>query len=587
MSSSFGSPTASVNATLSTASLASLASGNHTIYVHGQDSAGNWGSFNHITLNLDKTGPATSALSLSPNPTRGNVNVALSASASDTASGGSNIAAGEYTIDGGAAQSMAVNPSGAQVASLTATIPAATVNALSEGTHIVSVRSHDSLGNWGALATINLVVDKTGPGTSNIVAVPNPTNGAIGFNSSTPAVRVTATFADALSNVSAGEGFIDTVGANGTGIVFLPSDGQFNNQTENGYVNIPLTTINALPVGNHTIYVHGKDAAGNWGATSSIVILIDKAAPTFASISLAPNPTNGAPTVTLTVNGAADTGGAGVAGGEYWICPTTCTSPAPGFGTQFSGTTASIPVSSLATGSYTVSARIRDAAGNWSTGTNGIRSATLTVWADAIFSDGFESGNTNAWSSRSTNSTGRLNVMTGAAMVGTYGLQAAGNNTNYVQFNFGTAAVPAAPTYDARFYFRSNGNNSSGKDIFSAATSSSFGTTLFRVRYRLNGTTPQVQIVLGTGTSATWTNINAGTDNNVIEVVWQAAGGPGPNPGTLQLIVNGVVAQTLTTTSTGSVGAVRLGSVTSTGNSTAMYFDAFVSKRQTSPLVGP
>ena len=58
----------------------------------------------------------------------------------------------------------------------------------------------------------------------------------------------------------------------------------------------------------------------------------------------------------------------------------------------------------------------------------------------------------------------------GAALVGTHGMQAQGNNTNYVQYNFGTAAKPATATYDARFYFRPNGNTSAGKDIFVAAT---------------------------------------------------------------------------------------------------------------------
>ena len=43
MTGPFGSPTASVSATLSTAQLATLSSGNHTIYVHGQDANG-WGA---------------------------------------------------------------------------------------------------------------------------------------------------------------------------------------------------------------------------------------------------------------------------------------------------------------------------------------------------------------------------------------------------------------------------------------------------------------------------------------------------------------------------------------------------------------
>ena len=38
--------------------------------------------------------------------------------------------------------------------------------------------------------------------------------------------------------------------------------------------------------------------------TSTTILLIDKTAPTFSSFSLAPNPTYGAVTVTVTVNGA-------------------------------------------------------------------------------------------------------------------------------------------------------------------------------------------------------------------------------------------------------------------------------------------
>ena len=52
---------------------------------------------------------------------------------------------------------------------------------------------------------------------------------------------------------------------------------------------------------------------------------------------------------------------------------------------------------------------------------------------------------------RSTNTTTRLNVTTSPALVGARSLQAQGNNTNYVQYTFGTAANPATATYDARF----------------------------------------------------------------------------------------------------------------------------------------
>jgi FtsP/CotA-like multicopper oxidase with cupredoxin domain len=582
MSGSFGSATAAVNATISTAQLAALASGNHTIYVHGFDGT-TWGTFSSAVLKLDKAGPVTSGLTLAPNPSNGSVSVALSATGNDSTAGGSNITAAEYTIDGGTAVPMTLGGSPAPVRSLTANIPAG----LLAGPHTVAVRSQDALGNWGSNATITLSVVGSPPVTSGVSADKNPNNGALPLNASQPVVRVTATMTSTGSTVSAAEGFIDTPPANTSvrGFPFVPKDGVWNSATEVGTSDIPLATINALSVGNHTIYVRGKDAVGNWGATATTVLLIDKTAPTFTGISLAPSPTFGAANVTLTVNGAVDplvSGlASGVAGGEYWINPPTTTDPAPGSGTQFSGLTATIPVGALANGTYTVRARIRDAAGNWSTGTNGIRQATLTVVPDAIFSNGFETATAPwGWTSRSTNSTTRLNRTATAALVGNFGLQAQGNNTNYVQFNFGTAAQPATATFDARFYFRPNGNTSTGKNILSAATSNTFGTTVFRVRYRLNGTTPQVQIQVGTAnTNATWTNILGGTSNNVIEVVWQAGN-------TLTLYVNGTLSQTLTA-GANSVGAVRLGSVTNTGNATLMYFDAFSAKRSVSPLIGP
>ncbi len=311
MSGAGGSPTVNVNATVS------LSGGTHTIYVHGQDSAGNWGSVNSVSASLDQSGPATTGLTLTPTPTNGTAAVAISASADDTAAGGSNIAAAEYTIDGGAAQAMTLNTTSAPVASLSATISAATVNALAEGSHVVSVRSQDSAGNWGTPATINLMVDKTGPTTSAVAAAPNPNNGTLGVNSSTPAVRVTATLSDAASNISTGEGFIDTVGATGTGFPFIASDGSFDSLSESAYADIPLTTVIQLSAGNHTIYVRGKDAAGNWGATSSTTLVIDKTPPSIASINrVDPNPTSAA-TVQFLVTFSE--GVTGVASGNFTL----------------------------------------------------------------------------------------------------------------------------------------------------------------------------------------------------------------------------------------------------------------------------
>jgi hypothetical protein len=202
----------------------------------------------------------------------------------------------------------------------------------------------------------------------------------------------------------------------------------------------------------------------------------------------------------------------------------------------------------------------------------------VQVVPDLIFSNGFDTGGAPwGWSSRSTNSTTRLNVTTVAPIIGTRKLQAQGNNGNYVQFNFGTTANPAWPTYDARFYFNPNGNSGTGQDILAAASSNTFTTQRFHVRYRMSAGQSQIQIQVGATANATWTNLTNAA-NNRIEIVWQSGA-------TLQLYVNGTLSQTLTATS-GSIGAVRLGSVTSGGNSTLEFFDGFTSKRTVSPLIG-
>ena len=387
MTGAFGSPTAVVQGTISAATIGGLSSGSHTIYVRGQDSAGNWGPFNFAVLGNDLSGPATYGLTLTPNPSNGSQDVALNGTGDDSETGNSIITAAEYTIDGGTPTAMAVNVP-ASVASLDAVIPAATVNGLSEGSHTVSVRSQDAAGNWGMPVTIDLIVDKTGPVTGVVTAVLNPSNGKLGFNSSILAVQVKAPFADTTSNLSAAEGFIDTVGADGTGFPLISTDAVFNSLTETGYVNIPLSTIAQLSDGDHTIYVHGKDAAGNWGPTSSTVLTVDRTPPVVSNVAVSPNPTLGATSVNLTAT--ANDNQTGVARAEWFVAGSD---PGKGLATPMAingaNLTATIDVSTWADGSYTISVRALDGTGNWSTPV----STTLVVSQSLYFST---SGNGNS-----------------------------------------------------------------------------------------------------------------------------------------------------------------------------------------------
>lgn len=501
MSGAFASATEAVTASIDPSS---LSSGSHNIYVHGHDAAGNWGAFTSITLVLDKAGPSVTGLSANPNPSAGASNVTITGTANDSASGNSNVTDAEFFIDSigadGSGTPMTLNQN-APVVSLTTTLSAATMSGLSEGSHWIYIHSRDAYGNWGAFASLELKVDKTGPDTSALQLRPNPNNGALPYAPSFQSVRLDATFSEpgagpTTSNVANAEFFIDTVGANGTGILITPSDGSFNSAAENGYSYIPLITVNALSqgnhvisvhakdsvgnwgpfstitlvidktpptasgvtltppasnntavavsatgddtatgnsniaageyfidtlgaagtgaamtsasaspsatingtipagtisaltAGNHTVYVRAKDAAGNWSAAASATLLIDRTAPTFTGITLTPNAIPvGTASITLTVNGATDplvSGlASGVAGGEYWF---GTTNPAPGGGTAFSGSSVNIPTSSLTPGTYTIRARIRDVAGNWSTGANGVRGTTFRVSYPVYFS---------------------------------------------------------------------------------------------------------------------------------------------------------------------------------------------------------
>ena len=277
-----GSPAPVVN--LAATIPSGLTAGTHVVSVRAQDAASNWSTTGTINLVVDNAGPATSNLSLTPNPSNGAVTVALSFNASDSASGNSNVTAAEYWIDAGAHQPVTVS-SPAPVKTLNATIPAG----LTPGTHVVHARSQDALGNWGAEApTINLVVDNTGPFTTSVSAAPDPNNGSLGLSTSIQAVRVSADFTDGLTggaNLSAAEGFLDAPGTTGTGFVFVANDGNFNSPAEGGIADIPLVVINTLSSGPHPICVHAKDAAGNWGAFNCTYSLtIDKVAPTVSSI---------------------------------------------------------------------------------------------------------------------------------------------------------------------------------------------------------------------------------------------------------------------------------------------------------------
>jgi len=135
-------------------------------------------------------------------------------------------------------------------------------------TYYYVVSAVDTSGNEGEKsveASGMTSADNLGPVTSDVVADPNPTNGAT-------LVTLTAKGDDSTtgnSNIVAAEYFVDTVGTDGSGTSMSASDGTFDSPTEGVTASID---VSAWAVGQSTLYVHGKDAAGNWGATESVVL---------------------------------------------------------------------------------------------------------------------------------------------------------------------------------------------------------------------------------------------------------------------------------------------------------------------------
>lgn len=591
--SAFDAPTEAVAGTIPATVLQALSAGNHAVYVRGQDAAGNWGAYNLINLTVDNAGPATSALTLSPNPSQGNGNVALGGTASDVGRGNSTIAAAEYFIDAnlstppapGTGAPMGLNMT-ASVSAITATLPSAVLATLTEGVHTVAVRSQDASGQWGDFATIALLIDRTGPATSVVTVAPNPNNGTTPINPSRPAIRVDASVNEPgggpiTSNVQRVEGFIDLVGANGAGFPFTPADGLFNGPNENAYAFIPLINLAQLAEGVHQISVRGQDSAGNWGPASSTTLTIDRTAPAVSGVAATPNPTNSAPTVTLTGNASDALTGIGAA--EWFV------GADPGIGNGAAMTltpsganaalSASVNVSTWLVGDYVLSVRARDLAGNWSTPI----SVTLTV-DDLVFADSFESGGVAAWSS----ATGGVNVTNAAAMNGgMWGMAVtlAAGAPGYV-----TDATPNALTsYDARFYFHSNSSRApnSGVTIFTGLNAAN--NSVFTVQYRRPNPTSQPQIraqVMRAGgtTSTAWVTLT--DEPHAIEVLWRS-GASVP----FVLYVDGVQRAIANNqnTSAYTLESVRMGPSSGLAGtlSGTQYFDEFISKRSVATPFGP
>jgi len=115
------------------------------------------GLINVAAAPVDTTGPVTSSVGASPDPTNGAASVTLTATVDDSAAGGSSIAAAEYFVDvlGANGTGTAMGAADASFDSVSeAVIASVDVSALGLGSHDLFVRGQDSAGNWGSAAVI-------------------------------------------------------------------------------------------------------------------------------------------------------------------------------------------------------------------------------------------------------------------------------------------------------------------------------------------------------------------------------------------------------------------------------------------------
>jgi hypothetical protein len=208
---------------------------------------------------------------------------------------------------------------------------------------------------------------------------------------------------------------------------------------------------------------------------------------------------------------------------------------------------------------------------------------TVSVTADLIFADGFESGSFSAWSASKTG-VGDLSVTSTAALLGTFGMQGVINDNTSI---FVTDSRPSAESrYRARSYFDPNSIPMATNDrhyIFHGRNAA--GARVLRVEFRWTGTQYEIRAALAQDTtsftSTAWFAISDAP--HPIELDWQASTAPGANNGSLTLWIDGLQRASLTgvDNDTRRVDDVRLGAVAGidTGTRRTYYFDDFASRR--------
>ena len=347
----FGSPTVNFTATLSTSTFNALADGTHTVYMQGADAAGNWGAFLSATFVKDTVAPS---VTLSSVATPSSITTPAFTGTGGLVAGNS-VTVTVTVYSGSSASGTPVETLSATVNATSGAYSVSASPALAAGTYTALASQADSAGNLGLSAATTFAIQTQPPVVSALTVTPNPTN---------TAPSIVAGISSGGSNVAAADYFIDTVGANGSGIAL---SGAFGSPTVSASGTLAAAAFSALSQGAHTIYVQGEDAAGNWGPVVSATFVKDTLSPETLSVTVSPSPTNQAPTIAATISDVGR-GGSNIVSAQYFIDNGPAIPLNGAFGSptvNFTATLSTSTFNALADGTHTVYVQGADAAGNW------------------------------------------------------------------------------------------------------------------------------------------------------------------------------------------------------------------------------
>ncbi len=212
-----------------------LPEGEHKLYVQERDGIGNWSDAAVKTIVIDTTPPSSPTVSVNPSGETRNRRPVWSW---EPVGGGTGIY--RYRLN---------NPE-LQNQPITSVIePFSPETDLQDGVHVFYVQERDEAGNWSESGEASVTIDNLPPSGPSITAT-------------TPTYDITPTWRW-------------TSGNGGMGVYrYRLNNADVTTQPE--VTTTSYTALNALGIGDHSLYVQERDLAGNWSPVKSKTVTIEQ-----------------------------------------------------------------------------------------------------------------------------------------------------------------------------------------------------------------------------------------------------------------------------------------------------------------------